>query len=491
MLIPSLLFASWDDDGDADESAHVLFEHPDLFEDCSLNEEESDRFSDDEESDRLFDEENFDQSSSGSDEQRYLGIHVKVKDEDLEYDRLYFDQSDDGEKFLIRVKIYGSLDASSSNGELVGSTTPPDMICTWEGSISKDGEKKVDSFKCTGGSNGKIEVDSSLEEGSVEQQCTWAHENAHQQDNITYLKTGFSANLDSKAFDNVSGIEDIRKEWNKVQARIKIVKEARAVLAEVEQIKKIKNLTKEQKEKYLDQLSNNPAVISKITNGGKNITPYEFDTEEIYLGKIRKKDIKIKASSLNGKYVVTYGEAYTQLKGQSLTSLLRNLANEARNILKKDVTSALLESIGKDETLKVEIDKKGTTNVTKKVTFGNNTQQDGSIRGNDDIFALIEKVYEHEIKIFDSPSVSSREGAWNLINDYCQKVLPYMERIIEGINDGNRQKVKEHWLNVVERNKEIIAPVMALMAAGGMRGNQQAKLFLLKHAEIVKKLADI
>ena len=66
-----------------------------------------------------------------------------------------------------------------------------------------------------------------------------------------------------------------------------------------------------------------------------------------------------------------------------------------------------------------------------------------------------------------------------------------MERIIEGINDGNRQKVKEHWLNVVGRNEKIIGRVNGLMAAAaGAQGNQQAKLFILKQAEIAKKLAD-
>ena len=40
-------------------------------------------------------------------EQRYPGVHFKVKDEDLEYDKPYLDQSEDGKIRVLRIKVRG------------------------------------------------------------------------------------------------------------------------------------------------------------------------------------------------------------------------------------------------------------------------------------------------------------------------------------------------------------------------------------------------
>lgn len=62
-------------------------------------------------------------------EQRYPGVHFKVKDEDLEYDRPYLDQSEDGKNRVLRVKCKG-LNLNVPENER-GKTTPPTYLCVW------------------------------------------------------------------------------------------------------------------------------------------------------------------------------------------------------------------------------------------------------------------------------------------------------------------------------------------------------------------------
>ena len=600
MLIPSLLFASWDDDGGADESAHVRFEHPDLFEACSLNEEESDRFSDDEESDRLFDEENFDQSSSGSDEQHYPGIHFKVKDEDLEYDKLYFDQSEDGKIRVLRVRIKGECYNDVLMNHRNGQTETSEHTYYFE--YGEGGEVELQYVKDL---NVTIRVnDVLLEYNAAKRVGSRISENIAQfRKELKQEKKDFKEgkkNMTNSDIENFNireeRLESIdsrgSEEFETVQEKIRVTDN------KLEELEDMERLVQETKEKYDKKLQEVNGSAQDATNKGleeladlerlAKRAKEEYDeklievdksvrdtTEELKMRnekwgsqvidyakennltynvvgqdeqyEIEKKTTEnheqdhynqitkygqegITASKLPGatdednkeiaktrKKIVIIMEALAQKVSETDEEISKNTAKialesdeeveidgikfganvtyaDAYEKLKDKDLNSLLEQV-------LELHKKNLCNAAKNLMikcnwktlqFHKGGSGLGSIRmEKEDIFALIEKVYEQEMEIFDSPSVSSSEGAWNLINDYCQKVLPYMERIIEGINDDNRQAAKNHWLNVVERNKEKIAPVMALMAAGGMRGNQQAKLFLLKHAEIVKKLADI
>ena len=52
-------------------------------------------------------------------EQRYPGVHFKVKDEELEYDKPYLDQSEDGKIRVLRIKVRGEVIEDSKLGETI------------------------------------------------------------------------------------------------------------------------------------------------------------------------------------------------------------------------------------------------------------------------------------------------------------------------------------------------------------------------------------
>lgn len=261
----------------------------------------------------------------------FPSVRFKVKDEDMEYDRIYYDQSANDTIQVIRIKNRGNVMYS-----VFGYTLSPDVTCSW---FWRKGSANV-NYKCYTVQKGAgviTWVDPSL--GDLDRQCTQTHEKQHAEDTNTYLGQGITVKLDSRDLDSVENITDYRKQIKDLDEKITLVMEVRAMHAELQLLDKMLQsgrITEEEKKKREQELKENSAPISDKSVEAAESTPHIFneavvievdENTSVTLNPVPFMDEKT-GKTVN---VVTYGEVLSKFISwdtQQTRALLEKLVNE-------------------------------------------------------------------------------------------------------------------------------------------------------------------